>query len=148
MDHATGTTGRIVSASISRRGFALGLALLAGSRLAPGAAAEKNTGKKPPSIRSRVKDQRDLCETMGGGKLTVSVRPGGTTTTCTGGAGDGRVCTNSSNNTRCFQARTTDGPLHDFEPDDPFAPIVPGEHHDFEPDAPAPVVLNGAGGGG
>jgi hypothetical protein len=74
------------------------------------AAAKPVTPKnKIQSIKQRVKINVGICEDMGG-VATVTVRPGGTSVSCSGGMDNGSTCVHSTKRTRCYTA-------HQAQPD-------------------------------
>lgn len=86
----------------SRRRFALGLGGLLASVLVEQAAAKPASPKtKIQSVKQRVKINVSICEDMGG-VATVTVRPGGTSVSCSGGADNGVTCVHSTKRTRCY----------------------------------------------
>jgi hypothetical protein len=100
-----------MATTVSRRGWlsrmlvAAAAAPVVGATLVSGVGAKVNTTKVRTSIRKRVQNNRSDCE-AGGGTLTVETRPGGTTTTCTGGDLDGLTCTHSKKTSRCHTTLT------------------------------------------
>ena len=109
------------------------------NRLGGSAAATKAGKNTIASVDKRVSNQRDTCELINGGTLSVTTLPSGTKTTfCRGGTSDGTYCKNTAsetscrcNNTgqdgECFQAVNTPDQAHD---DDPGSMIA-----QFQPDA-------------
>jgi hypothetical protein len=60
------------------------------------------------SVADRTESQRELCETLGGGKLAVMDGPAGSgsnTTECKGGTNDGWTCYNTAKTTDCHSAK-------------------------------------------
>lgn len=135
---------------LTRRSFLRGslLASLAavaslGALPIPDVAAKKNTGKKVPSIKSRVNNFQELCEKMSGGKMSAPiVRPGGTTVTCSGaGGGMNKTCTFTKQGQRCHAARTVpDVSEHTLEPESPVADPVDAPVHPLEQDGDGVVL--------
>lgn len=107
-----------------RCSWVLLLAVLAlGVLTAPEVGAEPNNGVKKESIRKRVKNYDEMCETLGGGTSTVnySYENGKLTSanaSCEGGHSDGFNCTFTKDSTECYQAPsresgvTTRVPVH------------------------------------
>jgi hypothetical protein len=153
MHHTTSPTTR---RAFLHRGLLLSLAALSPlrTRLVEEAAAEKKTKKQ---IKQRVALYEESCE-KGGGETEPTVRPGGTTVTCTGSASGDWSCTVSSKAERCYESLTTSPelPAHPLQPDRPTAD--PGElpEQPLDPVAPplatpgdvAEVPLEPADGGG
>lgn len=104
-----------------------------GNRLGSSAGATKKGKNTIASIDKRISNQRDTCELINGGTLSVTTLPSGTKTTfCKGGKSDGTYCKNTAsetscrcNNTgrdgECSQAVTAPDQAHD---DDPGSTIV------------------------
>ena len=104
MKHAmAATASRTVG--FSRLLLALAVAMVLGSTVVDSVDAKKNHGRKPTSIADRIKDEKTLCE-KNGGKIWVTHKPGSATSTCNGGAKDGRECTHTRKSTVCAPART------------------------------------------
>lgn len=66
-----------------------------------GVAARKITVKAAASVKDRVQAQRDVCEVIGGGKLSVTSTSIITFTTCEGGTEGGTSCTHTKEETTC-----------------------------------------------
>ena len=112
-----------------------GAVVSGGASLVPSADAAKRSKK---SISRRANSQADLCESDGG-SATITKRPGGTTVTCTGGAQDGKVCTYTTNGSRCYNTRQA-------APGNPnSAPIIPVITGGGPGPEPTPEPTNGSG---
>jgi len=62
------------------------------------------------SISARVQSQTELCETLGGGKISVSYsyengKMVSAQTSCKGGSEGGRVCINDATTTDCYKVQ-------------------------------------------
>jgi hypothetical protein len=100
--------------TLARVMVALAVALVLGSMLVPSGEAAKKGKNTIASVKDRVQGQRDLCETLGGGTMTVSTTPfGATITDCEGGTHDGQHCVNTNASTTCTTTRDEDGSILD-----------------------------------
>jgi hypothetical protein len=58
-------------------------------------------GTKQVSVAQKTENQREACETIGGGKLVVMDTSYGNVTECKGGTGDGDTCFNTPTSVTC-----------------------------------------------
>lgn len=97
---------------LARSALVLAVALLVAAGVAEQAMAKPI--RTQASIAVRVAAQRDTCELLGGGELTVTKFPQKdrpkenwtTRTECKGGTEGGTICTNTPKMTNCYQAVT------------------------------------------
>jgi hypothetical protein len=108
------TTTTTRTAAIAQVVLALVIAFSVGTLLVPSGEAAKVA-----SVKNRVQGQRDMCEIVGGGTLTVVKVGKATVTDCNGGQSDGYRCVFTKGTpSACHQSYTPPPP----PPDDDVAP--------------------------
>lgn len=130
--HDTTTRRHLLTSSLVK---SLAIALLPTALLGQNVAADKKKKKKgPPTVSERTQSQREMCETLGGGKMAVLDGPnGGNTTECKGGDSDGFTCINTKKDTKCHQALTQ--PTSSLN--DSTAPTTGGNEQPYDGGKPA-----------
>jgi hypothetical protein len=112
-EQSTVSRAAVRPAALSRWALSLVVAIVIGAMLIPEVEASKPGKNTIASIEKRIEAQKDNCELIGGGTLTVTPSPfvPNMITKCVGGEEDGKRCTHTPRKTVCTQTLT---PLEDI----------------------------------